>query len=271
MKLYHDRILSLGGTVPKRINNTYLKEKILKTIPSLDANKSNYEVVLSFKKDIGDALLCASSINHDNEAVTLLRAASIVRKDLFSKKNEFKGSLIDAQYQDLPKSLNMLVEMILSGTDICHETGPEYNLKDIASSMTQLLVFNAVKRVKKDSKHVRTRHPLDRETMLPLYMGLTVHNKTRRKDLVDVLYEKGLSASYDRVLNVSSSVANAVISMYEVSGVVCPPVIQENGFITGNLDNIDHNPTSATANDSFHGNAISLTQHHSKVQSENQI
>ncbi|KAH3845396.1 hypothetical protein DPMN_087676 [Dreissena polymorpha] len=35
--------------------------------------------------------------------------------------------------------------------------------------------------------------------MLPLYMGLTVYNKTRRKDLVDVLYEKGLSVSYDRV------------------------------------------------------------------------
>ncbi|KAH3887197.1 hypothetical protein DPMN_011213 [Dreissena polymorpha] len=84
--------------------------------------------------------------------------------------------------------------MILSGTDICHKTGPEYNLKDIASSMTQLLVFNAVKRVKKDSKHVRTLHPLDSETMLPVYMGLTVHNKTRRKDLVDVFYEKGLSA-----------------------------------------------------------------------------
>ncbi|KAH3785240.1 hypothetical protein DPMN_163325 [Dreissena polymorpha] len=107
--------------------------------------------------------------------------------------------------------------------------------------------------------------------MLPLYMGLTVHNKTRRKDLVDVLYEKGLSVSYDRVLNVSSSVANADISMYEDSGVVCPSVIQENGFITGYLDNIDHNPTSATANDSFHGTAISLTQHHSQVQSEHQI
>ena len=73
------------------------------------------------------------------------------------------------------------------------------------------------------------------------------------------------------MLNVSSSVVNAVISMYEDSGVVCPPVVQENGFITGNLDNIDHNPTSATANDSFHGTAISLTQHHSQVQSENQI
>ncbi|KAH3843740.1 hypothetical protein DPMN_117270 [Dreissena polymorpha] len=84
--------------------------------------------------------------------------------------------------------------MILSGTDICHETGPEYNLKDISSLMAQLLVFNAVKSAKKDSKHVRTLHPLDRETMLPLYMGLTVHNKTRRKDLVDILYEKGLSA-----------------------------------------------------------------------------
>ncbi|KAH3809917.1 hypothetical protein DPMN_138299 [Dreissena polymorpha] len=192
-------ILSLGGTVPKQIKKNNLKEKILRTIPSLEANTSNYEVVLSFKKDIGDALLCASSNNHDNEAVSLFRAASIVRSDLFSKKYEFKGSLIDAQYQDLPKSLNMLVEMIPSVKDIFHETGPEYNLKDIAYSMTQLLVVNAVHRVKKDSKHVRTRHPLDRETMLPLFMGLTAHNKTRRKDIIDVLYEKGLFVSYVRV------------------------------------------------------------------------
>ncbi|KAH3748991.1 hypothetical protein DPMN_183480 [Dreissena polymorpha] len=107
--------------------------------------------------------------------------------------------------------------------------------------------------------------------MVTFYMGLTLHTKTRRKDPVDVLYEKGLSVSYDRVLNVSSSVANAVISMYEDSGVVCPPVVKENGFITGNLDNIDHNPTSVTSKVSFHGTAISLTQHHSQVQSENQI
>jgi hypothetical protein len=32
-------------------------------------------------------------------------------------------------------------------------------------------------------------------------------------------------------------------------------------FTTGSVDNIDHNPSSRTAKDSFHGTAITLTQH----------
>jgi len=32
-------------------------------------------------------------------------------------------------------------------------------------------------------------------------------------------------------------------------------------FTTGAVDNIDHNPSSRTAKDSFHGTAITLTQH----------
>ena len=32
-------------------------------------------------------------------------------------------------------------------------------------------------------------------------------------------------------------------------------------FTTGNLDNIDHNPTSTSSCDSFHGTGISITQH----------
>ncbi|KAH3751919.1 hypothetical protein DPMN_186526 [Dreissena polymorpha] len=50
-------------------------------------------------KDIGDALLCASGINHDNEAVTLIRAASIVRKYLFSKKYEFDSCPVSRSAQ----------------------------------------------------------------------------------------------------------------------------------------------------------------------------
>ena len=32
-------------------------------------------------------------------------------------------------------------------------------------------------------------------------------------------------------------------------------------FTTAGIDNIDHNPRSKTASDSFHGTAISLVQH----------
>ena len=52
--------------------------------------------------------------------------------------------------------------------------------------------------------------------------------------------------------------------MSEQEGVVCPIKLRKYTFTTGNVDNIDHNPSSITANDSFHGTAISLTQHPSK-------
>ena len=43
--------------------------------------------------------------------------------------------------------------------------------------------------------------------------------------------------------------------------VVCPPKLRHGLFTTGAVDNIDHNPSSATAKDSFHGTGISLMQH----------
>lgn len=42
---------------------------------------------------------------------------------------------------------------------------------------------------------------------------------------------------------------------------VCPPSLTEGIFTTAAIDNIDHNPTSSSANYSFHGTGISLIQH----------
>ena len=44
-------------------------------------------------------------------------------------------------------------------------------------------------------------------------------------------------------------------------GVVCPPKLQSSLFTTAAVDNIDYNPSSAMAKDSFHGTGISIIQH----------
>ena len=54
---------------------------------------------------------------------------------------------------------------------------------------------------------------------------------------------------------------NKVLSHYEQQQVVCPPSLKFNLFTTGAFDNIDHNPSSTTAEDSFHGTGILLFQH----------
>ena len=96
--------------------------------------------------------------------------------------------------------------------------------------------------------------------MTPVYLGVMVHCQTRKRDLVDKLFQLGLSVSYDRVLAISTSVANRLTEQYEEQGIVCPPALQKRLYTTAAVDNIDHNPSVTTAKDSFHGTGISLFQ-----------
>ena len=48
--------------------------------------------------------------------------------------------------------------------------------------------------------------------------------------------------------------------MYDVQRSVCPPRLQENIFRVSAIDNLNHNPSSSTAKDSFHDTGISIFQ-----------
>lgn len=93
-----------------------------------------------------------------------------------------------------------LVQMILGGTNIQSQTENNCVVKTAAISITELLTFNTLKGNKKEATAPQTPHNRERETRLPLYLGLLIHNKTRKRDLIDILNEKGLSVSYDRIL-----------------------------------------------------------------------
>ena len=97
-----------------------------------------------------------------------------------------------------------------------------------------------------------------RESPLPFYVGLTVHARTRKHDMIETLFDLGLSISYDRVMELSTAMNNCVCEQFHSDGVVCPPNLRQGLFITAVIDNIDHNPSSVTATDSFHGTGISL-------------
>ena len=257
-KLYTERLEQLGGDSSKRINSTHLKNKILSQIPQLEAHNTPNEVVMSFKQDIGDSLLSAGQKRSDNDAVILMRAAQIVRKDIFQIQHKFEGSLVDESYNKSPTSLTALMQMILAGTNITKQIENNKETSIPVQSLTQLITFNTMKRQRPESEELH--HNLERETSLPLYLGLLIHNKTRKRDLVDVLFQHGLSVSYLRVMQVSTDEANRVIEIYKNDKVVCPTTLRNGLFTTGNLDNIDHNPSSTSARSSFHGTAMSLTQ-----------
>ena len=63
------------------------------------------------------------------------------------------------------------------------------------------------------------------------------------------------------MLVLSTQIGNGVRTQFEYDGVVCPTKLLSNVFTTFVVDNIDHNLSSHSAKDSWHGRTISSTQH----------
>lgn len=263
VSLYTSRLNQLGADIDKRVNSTSLKERILINIPDLQAHTKGREVILVFESDIGHAINRACNQSCDNEAMIMSKAASIVRKELFemrSSAKEFNGNFShDCQGSSVPHSLLALVSMIHEGPSIKDQTRQVSSSS--ALSVSQIIAFNTVKYKRDKATSSTIRHSRTQETPLPIYLGLLLHAHTRKKELIDKLSHLGLSVSYDRVLRISSDLANGVCKRFEDEGAVCPPNLRSNLFTTAAVDNIDHNPSSTTATDSFHGTGISLFQH----------
>ena len=147
--------------------------------------------------------------------------------------------------------------MILEGPNArCHLTGKP---SQAALTLAQLLKFNSVKHARKTEQC--TRHIKSQETPLPVYIGVMLHVKTQKRDLIDRLYALGMSISYDHILRLSSDMANAVCEHFKETDTVCPPNLKRNVFTTAAVDNIDHNTSLTTTITSFHRTSISLIQH----------
>ena len=85
-KTYSRLLEQLGANVPSRVNSTRLKDRLLTQIPELGAYTEGKEVKLAFTTDIGAALQFAQIHDYDSEAMYLAKAAMLVRKELFAKK-----------------------------------------------------------------------------------------------------------------------------------------------------------------------------------------
>jgi hypothetical protein len=125
-------------------------------------------------------------------------------------------------------------------------------------TIAQTIYFNIKK--KNLVNAVYTRHTLEREPPLPLYKAIRIHASTRSKNIVQNLYRLGTSVSYKRVMEVEEGLAVSVCNRFREDGVVAPVHLRKGLFTVGAQDNLDHNPSSTTAQSSFHGTGISLLQ-----------
>lgn len=151
VNLYSSCVQQLGGDVSSKIHSTDLKYRILANIPGMQAHKQGRDILLVFEDDIGLALRQATERDFDSEAMTLLRATNIIRRDILAKKNTFSGGFENrCQQEAVPESLKTLVGMILGGPDIKTQSS---KMIDAQTTLTisQLILFNSIKRRRKES------------------------------------------------------------------------------------------------------------------------
>ena len=160
---------------PPMIRNpfsTSLKNRILAHFPELPANEEGWDVLLIFREDIWSVMRKACELNADTGCIHLERAANIIHRDIFNTKTSF-NSTFDSQCQELslPNALLALVFMILYSPNI--KTQSSYSSKlQAALALTQLLTFNTFAHCRDGDSHT-FRHKQERETPLPLYVGVT--------------------------------------------------------------------------------------------------
>ena len=200
-----------------------------------------------------------------DDGMCLARAADIIRDDLFAKFPAFNGHF-DSNYvhASVPKSLVFLVHMLLEGPHFMKNCPVDAGCDstddgdDVAVNIAQLIRYNSTKKMRDGGER---SHSLDRETPLPVYVGLLLHTKTRKAGLVNKLSRLGLCISYDTVCDMKESIASYLCKEYEERKLVQPASMKDGLFTTAAIDNIDHNVMATSAQQHFHGTNISLFQH----------
>lgn len=253
--LYVERLKDLG--IRKTINKSRLKAKILEAFPLVQEQSHGQNIVFVFEEGMRSMLTDALIIRDFSEdALILSKAAAIIRNDMFNHTGfKFTGSFSEGcQESSVPASLKLILSMILNGATLKDQSKSD---SQACLTIGQMIFFNTKK---KASNAVKTRHVLEREPPLPVYIGMCVHSRSRNKTLIQQLHKMGLSISYDRVIQLEDQMAISACERFKEDHVVTPACLRKGLFTVGALDNLDHNPSSTTSSASFHGTGISLFQ-----------
>ena len=253
--MYKEKLHKQGASddIVSFVHCTRLTKKILTAIPGIIATRSsqssNSPVVLTLDGELGKAIFQTCMHSSFNDVLVMADAARRIRKVLFCNNQTFNGDTsYESQASSVPNILIRLISMILEGG----KTDRELNSSQtrIACNISQIIKFNSMK----EKSKVTTINSRNNEPTLPVVVGLNIHSKTRKKSLIEDLHTKGLSISYEHVMNIRSSMARKINKEYTDHGFVFPHQLHGNHFTSSAIDNFDYNLTFSTATTSVHFN-----------------
>ncbi|CAC5426845.1 unnamed protein product [Mytilus coruscus] len=197
-------------------DTTQLEEMLLAKLPDLQAYTKGRKVLLVFEKDVGQTIALACTYNN---TIHIGKTAEIIRAQIKEYKTKFSGSVFAEKiHSSVSPSLLELVCMIEHGPDIQSQS-------DNCECKSDLVIAQLIK----DNYHAKTpkvseqqRHAVDREPHFCIYIGLLIFARTRKRQLIDTLFQYGLCISYHRVLEISTQQGEAVVDRFLSEGLVCP-------------------------------------------------
>ena len=172
--IYSNSLQEMNTKVPERVHSIRLKEKIMTLIPDLEEHQGKKKaIVLMYKKDVDD-IISKMSHKENDDIIHLVRAAQLIRKDLFSTQYEFPGTFeAGCEESSVPKSLTTLIGLIMEGS-----IKEGSSRSRIALSISQLVKYNSLKKVKASETTKQIRHGRDKETPLVVYVSMLLHSHT---------------------------------------------------------------------------------------------
>ena len=87
-------------------------------------------------------------------------------------------------------------------------------------------------------KTQKFRHSKNNEPPLSVQIGLMVHTRTGKRNLVDRLAAEGVSISYERVMNLRRSISNQGCMEHQANGLVYPVDLKKNVHILFRVCNL---------------------------------
>ena len=262
MKLYKQR-LELQNLDSSGTHTTRLRKSILDAIPDIkEVRHDNGTYDLIYDNDLSAIVKELKDVSVNEKISLFLKVARLIRQEVLEKKHEFKGNFNPNSEKDsVSESLCTLLRMVLDGPSFLTGERSEdtFSSEPIVLSLAQQIAFNTVEKRALTGKYVR--HSKEKTTPLPTYVGIKSYLQGK-KVMIDMLYSRGVSISYDMVKNLSMDIANSVIKFWDNEGIIVPPQAKKGRFTIIGFDNIDWNAKSklSRTDSTLHGTIIVVHQ-----------
>ena len=225
-------------SLKNKVNNSFhfvnkLADRKTIMYPIKHMNEGISSIVLQNDKEIEESIIPKYHPEYRDELLALIHVALRLRGDIMEQK-VYSGISVteNAAIDSIPESLHMFLSVLFGGQEILDlGENEDYECgkwtKNVKMSIAQDMVFGVSK-----GKNIPPKQ---------LGLASTVHQKTRSKDLVNLLWTLGHGANYETLLKLDATLANDTLSsLDEKTGAVIPQnLVPGGGLIQFTADNID--------------------------------